>query len=164
MTWRSIPEMLFQKYDHSAIELGGKLYTIGGRLRQDIKSKIKKCEVFDPKKDAWTEIGQLPEPLCSPVTFAHKDSIFCATGSSASYFNEGESSVDRRNLQIPNRDEQVAASAGAFALRIGPNMRRGRVSRGGADFGRSEREGHIEGLVFVQLSHGSPDSIPESEG
>lgn len=120
--------MLFQKYDHSAIELGGKIYTIGGRLRQDIKSKIKKCEVFDPAKQTWTEICQLPEPICSPVTFGHKDSIFCATGSSASYFNEGECPNNGRNLQVPSGDEQVAASASATPLRIGPDLRGERVS------------------------------------
>jgi N-acetylneuraminic acid mutarotase len=97
MTWRSIPEMLFQKYDHSAIEVAGKIYTIGGRLRQDIKSKIKKCEVFDPEKHSWSEIDLLPEPICSLVTFSYKDHIFCATGSSQSYFNEGNLDMTSTN-------------------------------------------------------------------
>jgi N-acetylneuraminic acid mutarotase len=62
---------------------------MGGRLRQDIKSKIRKCERFDPEKDSWMEVDQLPEPLCSPVSFGYKDSVFCLGGSSHSYFNEG---------------------------------------------------------------------------
>ena len=89
MTWRSVPEMLFHKYDHALIEAGNKIFSIGGRLRQDIKSKIKRCESFDPETGLWREIDSLPEPICSPVSFTYKDSIFCGGGSTKSYFNEG---------------------------------------------------------------------------
>lgn len=90
--------MIFQRYDHSVVETGGKIYCIGGRLRQHVNSKIRKCEVFDPLLQEWMEIDSLPEQICNSVAVACKNKIFCISGSSNNYFMEGKLLVKRKTL------------------------------------------------------------------
>ena len=88
-SFRAIPPMLSSRFDHGLVETRLFIYVIGGRTRQDVKSKIRLCERFDKRKNKWTRIANLPENLCSSSCFEFRNEIYCLGGSSESYLSNG---------------------------------------------------------------------------
>ena len=59
--WQKKTEMSVPKADHTATVLNGKIYVIGGYLRENKKFKdFPTVEIYDPTTDRWTQEPDLP--------------------------------------------------------------------------------------------------------
>ena len=62
-SWTTAASMPNPKDHLSAVELGGKIYAIGGEhLGNDITNNQADVHVYDPKTDKWKELASLPVP------------------------------------------------------------------------------------------------------
>lgn len=88
-TFRALPQMLTSRFEHGVVETRNSIFVIGGRTRQDVKSKISLCEKFDKDSSKWSQIASLPTNLCAASYFEFRNFIYCVGGSSDSYLSNG---------------------------------------------------------------------------
>ena len=59
--WQERTEMFAPKADHAASVINGKIYVIGGYLRENKKfKKLSTVEIYDPATDRWTQEPDMP--------------------------------------------------------------------------------------------------------
>jgi len=81
--WKSAPALPNPRNHFSAVSLGGKIYAIGGQLGHDgFNTDVKLAHVFDPAKNAWQQIANLPSARShtEPGTFVVDGKILVVGG------------------------------------------------------------------------------------
>jgi len=85
--YRSLSNMPIAKYGHTATEVDGKIWVIGGRSRSDDKDKIDhQVDIYDIKKDSWETIRNFEIATANGAAFSLKSgSLYYAGGFDDSY-------------------------------------------------------------------------------
>ena len=110
-SFRAIPPMLSARFDHGLVETRLFIYVVGGRTRQDVKSKISLCERFDKRENKWKRIASLPENLCSSSCFEFRNEIYCLGGSSESYLSNGSKILFIKDLENSYYKDNIMRSS-----------------------------------------------------
>lgn len=97
----------------STIELGGKIYAIGGQFGHDAcpgapAAETNLVHVFNPQNNQWTRLANIPIPQshAEPSTFAHGNSIYLVGGERQGdrvYRYDVGSNNWQRELNLPER-------------------------------------------------------------
>jgi len=85
--YRSLSNMPIAKYGHTATEVDGKIWVIGGRSRSDNKDKIDhQVDIYDIKKDSWETIRNFEIATANGAAFSlESGSLYYAGGFDDSY-------------------------------------------------------------------------------
>jgi N-acetylneuraminic acid mutarotase len=59
-SWTRLASMAYGRDHLAAVAVNGKLYAIGGRIREDRGRNLHFNEVYDPARDSWSELSPLP--------------------------------------------------------------------------------------------------------
>mmetsp|Transcript_10690 Transcript_10690/g.21294 ORF Transcript_10690/g.21294 Transcript_10690/m.21294 type:complete len:445 (+) Transcript_10690:114-1448(+) len=86
-SYRSLANMPIAKYGHTATEVDGKIWVIGGRSRSDNKDQIDhQVDIYDIKKDSWETIQNFGLATANGAAFSLKSgSLYYAGGFDDSY-------------------------------------------------------------------------------
>lgn len=79
-SWSEISPMPEALHHHTAVELNGKLYIIGGYNAQLFSSQTDKVQEYDPQTGIWTEKQSLPYPIASHTSAALDGMIYLFGG------------------------------------------------------------------------------------
>jgi actin-binding protein IPP len=80
-TWDPVAPMIIPRCEFGLCAVGGTLFAIGGWIGEDIGGSM---ESYDPVKDSWSMIGNLPEPRFSMGVVSFEGLIFIVGGCTTS--------------------------------------------------------------------------------
>lgn len=80
LTFESLPDAPRDRYRHSASNVNGKIWLVGGRTVDDIV--IPEIDVYDPVEKTWSTVGSLPPELqfSDQASFFHESYIYVVGG------------------------------------------------------------------------------------
>jgi len=82
-SWVSGATLNTPRHGSAGLQLLGKMFMIGGWTVDEPTNTINATntvEVYDPRKDTWTEAPSLPLPVAEPCAVAYRDSIVVSGG------------------------------------------------------------------------------------
>lgn len=84
-TWSQGADMPTGRYLNTAVEVGGKIYVMGGRQLTASTSPVNANECYDPATDSWTTKAAMPNTIRGHAAVAANGKIYVMGGNTGAY-------------------------------------------------------------------------------
>jgi N-acetylneuraminic acid mutarotase len=103
----------------SSCVLDGKLYAFGGYRFIDDNQSVATSEMYDPEKDVWTDLAEMPFPVSHHASVVYKDKIYLFGGTTESSYGGGTLKPSNRVFEYdPGADSWQEMEPMPFAMAL----------------------------------------------
>jgi 3-phytase len=103
----------------SSCVLDGKLYAFGGYRFIDDNQSVATSEMYDPEKDVWTDLAEMPFPVSHHASVVYEDKIYLFGGTTESNYGSGTLKPSNRVFEYdPSADSWQEMEPMPFAMSL----------------------------------------------